>query len=213
MHLHRLGGDFLGQRRSNTADIDTSPGGQNRLQVVQTGGRGWVYIKGVYQGYFSMATDTGGDWIRIFTSDRAPGTTEFTDFAVWRWHETMYGDFPETNPLALPTPGPTPDPSVPIYGPVSGAIAHDSDDGGSETYQGPTVTGDVMLEVTFENPFAPNESHWNYGILFDDTSRPETYHWIEIGSKWGGYWFHRRRAGPDEESRGGRAEKLTGVGF
>ena len=82
----------------------------------------------------------------------------------------MYGDFPETNPLALPTPGPTPDPSTPIYGPISGSIAHDSDDGGSETYQGPTVTGDVMLEVTFENPFAPNESHWNYGILFDDTS-------------------------------------------
>ena len=79
MHLHRLGGDYLGQRRSNTADIDTSPGGQNRLQVVQTGGRGWVYINGVYQGYFSMATGHG--WGLDTGFHQRPGT----------WHHRVQG--------------------------------------------------------------------------------------------------------------------------
>ena len=213
-YFHRLGSsEQRGQKVQHSADIDTAPGASNLLQVVQVDDSAWVYINGVYQGSFSMTADTGGDLVYIYVSDKEDGTTRWEDFSVWQWHQTMYGDFPETNPLALPTPGPAPDPSLPIYGPVSGSISHDSTDGKTAVYQGPTVTGDVMLEVTFENPFAPNESHWNYGILFDDTSRPKTYHWIEIGSKWGGYWFHRRRAGPDEESRGGRSERLTGLDF
>ena len=221
MHLHRLGGDFLGQRRSNTADIDTSPGGQNRLQVVQTGGRGWVYVNGRYQGYFSMTTDTGGDSIRVFTSDRAPGTTEFTNFAVWRWHPDMYADFPEASPNFVPTPvptstprptlapTPTPHPSVPVFGPVSGSILHDVDDGYLARYQGPRVTGDLMLKVTFEVPFAPNKSHWNFVVQFRGGT--EVYHLVEINSKFGGAYVHRRRAGPDEEVRGRTAEDLPGL--
>ena len=213
-YFHRLGSsEPRGQKVQQSPDIDTAPGASNMLQVVQADDFAWVYINGTYQGSFSMTADTGGDRIYIYVSDKEDGTTRWEDFSVWRWHQTMYGEFPEANPLALPTPGPTPDPSVPIFGPVSGSISHDSTDGKAAAYRGPTVEGDAMLEVTFENPFAPNESHWNYGILFDDTSRPETYHWIEVGSKWGGYWFHRRRAGPEEESRGGRSERLTGLDF
>ena len=215
MHLYRLGGDFLGQRRSNTADIDTSPGGQNRLQVVQTGGRGWVYVNGVYQGYFSMTADTGGNWIRVFTSDRAAGTTEFTDFAVWRWHETMYEDFPETNPNFVPTPvpsptiTPTPDPLVPAFGPESGRIPHDPEDSYLAWYSGPSIQGDLMVEVTMEVPFAPNKSHWNFGVMF--RSGTNTYHWIHITSKFGGSYVHRRRAGDDADLRGRIAEDLPGL--
>ena len=109
MYFHRLGGGpFLGQQRSHTDDIDTSPGGQNLLQVVMRDDRAWVYINGAYQGYFSMTADTLGDWIRLFVSDRRAGTTEFTDFAVWKLDPSMYRDFPELNPGYIPPPMPTP---------------------------------------------------------------------------------------------------------
>ena len=168
-----------------------------------------------------LATPTGGDWIRVFASDRAPGTTVFKNFTVWRWHPDMYADFPEANPNFVPTPvptstprptlapTPTPHPSVPVFGPESGSILHDVDDGYLARYQGPRVTGDLMLVVTFEVPFAPNESHWNFAVQFRGGT--EVYHLIEINSKFGGSYVHRRRAGPDEEVRGRTAEDLPGL--
>ena len=87
----------------------------------------WVYINSVYQGSFAMTADTGGDRVYIYVSDKEDGTTRWEDFAVWRWHETMYEDFPETNPNFVPTPvpsptiTPTPDPLVPAFGPESWA--------------------------------------------------------------------------------------------
>ena len=64
-----------------------------------------------------------------------------------------------------------PDPKTPRMGPISGSIPHLPDDGEWELSRGFENIGDVMIEVTFENPYPPAESHWIYGIYLK--SSPE----------------------------------------
>ena len=209
--FHRLGDSgAIGRHSEETDDIDRSPGGKNLLQVVIIGDRGWIYINGNLQGGVDLSADTGGDAVTIFTDDEYEGETRFEDFAVWKWGPVLASSFSDLDPNATPTPTPTPNPSVPIFGPVSGTIPHDHEDGFLEEFDGPTIDGDVMVEVTFLNPFAPNESHWNYGILFD-SRLPETYHHIEIHSLFGGSYNHWRRGGRDDEVRGRISEDLPGL--
>ena len=73
------------------------------------------------------------------------------------------------------------------------------------------MKGDAMVKVTSENPFVPNESHWNYDLQFQSQA-PDTCHIIRINSKNGGSWFHSRRADPDNEIRG-TGEDLLGLDF
>ena len=209
-YFHRLGDTGeLGRYAEESIDIDREPGGRNRLQVVITGDRGWVYINGKFQGGMDLGVDTGGDGITILVDDEHPGETSYKDFTVWKWSPGVAKAFVEVDPNATPTPVPTPNPKVPVFGPVSGSIQHDSEDAYLAAFQGPKIQGDLMLEVTFEVPFAPNESHWNFGILF--RGGHETYHRIEITSKFGGSYVHRRRAGPDAEVQGRIAEDLPGL--
>ena len=42
-----------------------------------------------------------------------------------------------------------------------------------------------MIEVTFKNPYASRESHWNYGIYFENK---DGYHWVSIDSM--RTWLH-----------------------
>ena len=197
-HFHRLGSsEQRGELNTHSPDIDTSPGASNLLQVVQADNVGWVYINGAFQGSFSMDADTGGDQVAIYVSDKEQGITHFQDFTVWEWIPAMYRDFPEVDPsyvppaTSTPLPTATPNPKVPVFGPVSGSILHDSEDGFLEVYRGPTIQGDLMLEVTFEVPFAPNESHWNFGLQLK-SDQPGQYHIIEVSGLFGGSWYHWR---------------------
>ena len=209
--FHRLGDTGAIARYSEeTDDIDRRLGGKNLLQVVIIGDRGWVYINGKLQGGLDLSADTGGNGTTIFVDDEYAGETRYEDFTVWRWGPKMASGFSEVDPNVTPIPTPTPDPKTPIFGPVSGAIQHDSEDGYLEVFDGPNIEGDVMVEVTFRNPFAPNESHWNYGILFDSLI-PETYHRIQISSVFGGGYNHLRRGGRDDEVRGWLSEDLPGL--
>ena len=211
-YFHRLGvTEALGRYSEESSDIDREPGGRNLLQVVITGDRGWVYINGKFQGGMDLSVDTGGDGISLFVDDDHPGETSYEDFAVWKWNPVVAKAFVEVDPDATPTPVPTPNPNVPVFGPVSGSILHDPEDGYLAAFQGPQIQGDLMLEVTFEVPFAPNESHWNFGILF--RGGREVYHDISVISKFGGSYVHWRKAGPDAEIRGGIAEDLHGLKF
>ena len=200
----------MGQNLKSASSIDITRGASNLLQVVQLDGVVWIYINGVLAGSFATGNFTGGTGTSLFLDDDFEGSTEFSDFAVWEWDPVMFRDFPELDPDAEPTPGPTQNPAIPLFGPVSGAISHDSEDGYLAVHRGPSIEGDVMVEVTFENPFAPNESHWNYGILFD-SQIPETYHHIQVSSVFGGAYNHWRRAGRDEEVRGRLSEDLHGL--
>ena len=211
-YFHRLGDPgALGRYKEESTDIDREPGGRNLLQVVITGDRGWVYVNGKFQGGMDLSVDTGGDGITIFVDDEHPGETRFSDFAVWKWSPTIARVLSDIDPNATPTPVSTPNPKVPVFGPVTGSILHDSENEYLAAFQGPQIQGDLMLEVTFEVPFAPNESHWNFGIMF--RGGRETYHWIEITSKFGGSYVHLRRAGPDADIQGRLAEDLPGLNF
>ncbi len=161
------------------------------LQVVITGDRGWVYVNGKFQGGMDLSVDTGGDGITIIVDDEHPGETSYKDFTVWKWSAGVAKAFVEVDPNATPTPVPTPNPKVPVFGPVSGSILHDSEDGYLATFKGPEIQGDLMLEVTFEVPFAPNESHWNFGIQIK-SDQPGQYHIIEVSGLFGGSWYHWR---------------------
>ncbi len=210
-YFHRLGDTGgLDRYTEESSDIDREPGGRNLIQVVMTGDRGWVYVNGKFQGGMDLSVDTGGDGITIFVDDEHAGETKYEDFTVWKWSPSVAKTFEEVNPNATPTPVPTPNPKVPVFGPDSGRIEHEPDDGYFAKYRGPKVAGEVMVEVTFEVPFAPNESHWNFGLQFDD-ERPSTYHWIEISGEFGGRLNHWRLSGPDSKIQGRLSEDLVGL--
>ena len=184
------------------------------MQVVLAHGQAWVYINGELAGTFTADIDTGGDEIGIYVNDDFEGRTWFEDVAVWQWNPVMYRDFPDVDPSYVPPPTPTPlptatpNPSVPTFGPVSGSILHQPEDGFLELSDAFAQSGDVMIEVTFENPHAPRESHWNYGIYFD-SAQQETYHWVYVTSY--KTWIHRRRAGAEQDLLQGRQSQTPSI--
>ena len=209
-------GNYIGVLGTPSSALNAGPGEKNLLQVVLARGVAWVYINGTFSGSFPTDIDTGGDAISLYIDDEHAGRTEFEEFAIWRWNPSMYRDFPEVNPshvpppTATPTVTPTPNPAIPVFGPEDGIIVHEPDDGYLEKFRGPTLAGDVMVEVTMEVPFAPNESHWNFSIQFDD-DRPNTFHLITISSVFGGALNHWRRSGSDSEWQGRLSEDLHGL--
>ena len=209
-------GNYVGLLDTPNTEVNTGPREKNLLQVALVGDVAWVYINRGYVGSFPTDLDTGGDWITFYTDDDFEGQTSVDDVAIWKWHPSLYEDFPEVDPSYKPPPTPTPtitptpNPSVPIFGPESGRITHEADDGYFAEYRGPQVAGDVMIEVTFEVPFAPNKSHWNFGIQFD-SDQPSTYHWVEISGQFGGRLNHWRKSGPDSRIQGRLSEDLHGL--
>ena len=217
-YAKRGSGNYIGILGTNSPELKTAPRESNLLQLALVRGIAWVYINGSLAGNFPADIDTGGDWVSLFVYDEHEGSTQFKDFAVWRWHSSMHGDFPEVNPNYVPPPTPTPtitptpNPKLPIFGPVSGRIQHDEGDGRYEFFDGPNIDGDIMIEVTFEVPFTPQESHWNFGIWFD-SSKPGAYHVAEINSLFGGSYNHWRKSGSGESRQGRRSEDVIGINF
>ncbi len=209
-YFYRLGErGALGYRSEHSSDINTSLGGKNSLRVVMTGVNGWLYINGKYQAHLDFSAITEGGGIYAFVDDEAAGETGFEDFTVWKWDDSLARQLPEVVDIPTPTPEIPENPAIPVYGPVSGFIIHEPEDGFLEVSDGFVQSGDVMIEVTFENPYAPNESHWNYGIFFD-SARPNTFHLLEVNSRWG--FIHGRRDGSDENAYGNSApEDIPGL--
>ena len=210
-HYVKLGdNNYFGTLFQPVEAINTSPGGKNLLQVVMAHGLAWVYVNEEFVTSFPMDRDTGGNEIGINVYDDHQGRTSFEDMAVWRWDESMREDFPQVAVDYVPPPTPTPDPSVPVHGPESGTIRHDPEDGRLAVHRGPNITGDIMVEVSFEVPYEPRESNVNFAIFLDDKASG-TYQVIEVSSIFGGSWFHWRKAGPDAEWKGNRAEDVPGL--
>ena len=209
--FHRLGDTgAIGRYSEESDDINLRAGGKNLLQVVIIGNRGWVYVNGKLQGGLDLSADTGGNGITIFVDDEYAGETRYEDFTVWSWRSEMASGFSDFDPSATPTPTPTPNPKTPVFGPASGAIQHDAEDSFYAEYGGPSFGGDIMVEVTFEVPFAPNESHWNFGLWFGTESR-EKFHLVELHSLFGGGYNHWRKSGPDSDWQGRRTEDVVGI--
>ena len=107
---------------------------------------------------------------------------------------------------ACPDTGPT-DPLTPVLGPAKGTIPHQPDDGRSETSEEFEHSGDVMIEVTFENPYPLNESHWIYGL--DLRSSTGDFRRIYLSSRKS--WRHSYYSAEKEQHGGGRWQEAPGV--
>ena len=107
---------------------------------------------------------------------------------------------------ACPDTSPT-DPLTPVLGPAKGTIPHQPDDGRSEKSEEFEQSGDVMIEVTFENPYPLNESHWIYGL--DLRSSTGDFRRIYLSSRKS--WRHSYYSAEKEQHGGGRWQEAPGV--
>ena len=98
-------------------------------------------------------------------------------------------------------------PTVRLYGTASGAIVHDPDDGFFETFRGPDIDGDVMVEVNFLNPYSVSTGRWEYGFYLRGGSN--LYQRVSVLST--GAWEHDYRLGPDTSATSLRSESSPDI--
>ena len=134
-----------------------------------------------------------------FKAGATPEASEKVDQVIACWY---HGD-----KAACPDTGPS-DPLAPILGPISGSIPHQPDDGDLELPNRFEHSGDVMIEVTFDNPYPPNESHWIHGI------------WLQTSTNWSSHrvlisswktWRHAYYSADKDYFGGGRWEDAHGL--
>ena len=89
--------------------------------------------------------------------------SEIVDQVLVCWYDGDKSACPDNSPAA---------PLTPVYGPISGEIPHHPDDGELALPGKLEQSGNVMIEVTFDNPYAPNESNWIHGI------------WLQASTDW-----------------------------
>ncbi len=99
-----------------------------------------------------------------------------------------------------PTPVPTPraiatQTSGYVFGPESGSIEHDPDDGFVDTYPVNVSVSDAIIEARFFNPYSTRVGTWSYGFIFRSKTANE-FHVVGIRNT--DIWFHRLRT---EDSR------------
>jgi hypothetical protein len=95
---------------------------------------------------------------------------------------------------------------VRIYGPTSGTILHEPGNKAFESFPGPPVEGDVVLEAEFLNPYESSRI-WTYGIHL--RGGPNIYQRIAIESAGG--WRHDYRLGPGTPAVALRSEGSADV--
>ena len=134
-----------------------------------------------------------------FKADASEETAEKVDQVIACWYDGDKAACPDTGP---------PDPLTPVLGPISGSIPHQPDDEYLEVTERFNQKGDVMIEVTFENPYGPRESHWVYGIIFR-SSIDGSSHRVFVNS-WKA-WRHGYYSAEKDQHGGGRADDAPGV--
>lgn len=194
-HSYRHGTDksLVTLRQESPSSIDTTPDGKNRMRLIVIGDEGWLYINGQFQGNLSLGA-VDFDRVRLVVNEEVAGeSTRFEGFAVWKWDSSL---------AALPTATATPAPIswvpyVPIHGPVSGNIVHDiqKPTNSFAIFRGPTIDEDIMVDVTFYNPYPISEGSWNYGFIRLGPE-PNVYDWLYISSN--EQWTRKVRFGDEE---------------
>ena len=95
------------------------------------------------------------------------------------------------------TPTPAARVSGSIFGPTSGSLEHDPDDGFVPTFDSDVDVADFVAEATFTAPHSSSEASWSSGFLVRRTG-PNMGHVVVIYSS--GTWFHYLRTGnPDDD--------------
>ena len=147
--------------------------------------------------------NSGGPWLnlegKVVGMHRAgfSGEYEGLNFAIR--YNVLRSRLPVlvTEAEAPATPSPTALPAH-DYGPVSGSIAHDPEDGLIGVFETQFWMTNGIIRAAFSNPYAQSEGTWTNGFLFRHPSY-NTYHAVGITS--GGYWVHYLRRGGQEHEQ------------
>ena len=99
-----------------------------------------------------------------------------------------------------PTPTSTPRATTPggAFGPISGSIEHNPDDGSIDLYRTYARLADGIVEARFLNPYSPQEGSWSSGFLIRASAYNE-FHAIIVDDS--GRWYHRLRTGDVESTQ------------
>ena len=101
---------------------------------------------------------------------------------------------PTRRPTPTPTPTPIPplesDPDLLLFGPKSGQIEHESEDGFLEKFPAIATSEDVVVEATFHNPYSTRDQEWEHGFLLRNQGGNHT-HWVAVESSGKWKYFHR----------------------
>ena len=101
---------------------------------------------------------------------------------------------------SLPTPVSTPavvttqTPGF-VFGPESGSIDHDPNDGFIDVHRADVSVSDALIEARFFNPYAASVATWSYGFIFR-SGIANQFHFVGIRST--GHWFHTLRASSEK---------------
>ena len=155
---------------ASSPNISTGTGAQNHLRVVVVGDTGWLFINGAYEAKLDLSglVDSGSVALTcaFYRGDEIrDGSISFSGFAV--------------RPLRK------------IYGPRSGAIEHDPDNGRIDVQPTFISMADGVVEATFHNPYPASEGDWSSGFLV----RRRGGDFYALGIDESGKWFHRLRSG------------------
>lgn len=79
-----------------------------------------------------------------------------------------------------------------VFGPTSGSIDHDPDDGFIDTYRTSISASDTVIEARFFNPYSTQDGSWSSGFIFRKTGA-NVVHIVVVNSN--GAWYHYLRTG------------------
>ena len=92
---------------------------------------------------------------------------------------------PTTRAIATQTPGY-------VFGPESGSIDHNPDDGFIDIYRTNISLSDQVIEGRFVNPYSTQHGSWSSGFMFR-SGRFNEFHIVVVNSN--GAWYHYLRTG------------------
>lgn len=168
--VNRNGEDSTIVDEGTTDVLNTGAGDLNQMALIADGDTGELYINDTLVTELDLSGRTiAGDVFvasAITSGNEIPGeVTRYENFAIWPMPgeiarfaptATAYAEFVDAVQL-----------SAPVFGPVSGDLPHEPDDGQIETY----VVEDAWLpnfvaEATFYNPYDADENLWDIGFIF-----------------------------------------------
>ena len=175
--------------------LGEDPNGEWKLRLTDTiaprGGtlRSWSIR--VYGHSGTPTAEPGDTAARLASAEGRLGTLEARLATLEATVARLTGTPP---PTATPTPA-----SRVIFGPVSGSIEHDPDDGTIDTYRARGVTtADAIIEARFHNPYSSAEGSWSSGFMFR-RPRSNWFHAVIVTDN--SVWYHYLSSGDSGSGR------------
>ena len=90
-HEFRLGPDHstLPYGNIRITNLDTTPGGSNKIRIVMVGDRLWAFVNGEFQRTSDLSAIQDVAPIALVIDDLREGETRFEGFTVWKWDPSL----------------------------------------------------------------------------------------------------------------------------